>query len=85
MFRVPAKFALRGVRSLATESGAAASMKLTFCTPHNTIYHEKVIDKVLLPGEGGEYGVTVGHSPIISQLKPGVVSVIHEGVSAFVF
>lgn len=35
------------------------------------------MDKVLLPGESGEYGVTVGHSPVISQLKPGVVTVIH--------
>jgi F0F1-type ATP synthase epsilon subunit len=38
---------------------------------------------IILPGEGGEYGVTAGHSPIISQLKPGVVSVIHTGVTFF--
>lgn len=71
----------RVCRSFATEGSGASAMKLSLCTPHETIYHDKVIDKVILPGEQGEYGVTVGHSPIISQLKPGVVSVIHEGVS----
>lgn len=70
-------------RSFATEGSGASAMKLSLCTPHETIYHDKVIDKVILPGEQGEYGVTVGHSPIISQLKPGVVSVIHEGVSFY--
>ena len=52
-------------------------MTLNLVTPHATLYKGKVVDKVLLPGESGEYGVTVGHSPIISQLKPGVVTVIH--------
>ena len=34
---------------------------------------------MVLPGESGEYAVTAGHSPVISQLKPGVVTVIHTG------
>ena len=59
----------RVCRSFATEGSGASAMKLSLCTPHETIYHDKVIDKVILPGEQGEYGVTVGHSPIISQLK----------------
>jgi len=37
------------------------------------------VDKVILPGAQGEYGVTVGHSPIISQLQPGLVTVVHAG------
>ena len=63
-----------------SDAAAATSMTLNLSTPHENIYSDKVIDKVLLPGEQGEYGVTVGHSPIISQLKPGVISVIHSEV-----
>lgn len=36
----------------------------------------------MLPGSAGEYGVTAGHSPLISQLEPGVISVYLSGVSA---
>eukprot|EP00607_Mallomonas_marina_P001501 CAMPEP_0182427686 /NCGR_PEP_ID=MMETSP1167-20130531/18984_1 /TAXON_ID=2988 /ORGANISM="Mallomonas Sp, Strain CCMP3275" /LENGTH=120 /DNA_ID=CAMNT_0024610109 /DNA_START=188 /DNA_END=550 /DNA_ORIENTATION=- len=45
------------------------------------------VDKVVVPGESGEYGITVGHSPIISQLQPGVVTVFHlsgESVKYFI-
>lgn len=78
--------ARRAVRTLRlarsfSDNAAATSMTLNLSTPHENIYAAKVVDKVLIPGETGEYGVTVGHSPIISQLKPGVVSVIHSEVS----
>lgn len=63
----------------STTAAPATAMTLNLCTPHQTLYKSKVVDKVLLPGETGEYGVTMGHSPIISQLKPGVVTVIHTG------
>ena len=71
-----------GVRRWFAESTTAApatALTLNLCTPHTALIKGKVVDKVLLPGETGEYGVTVGHSPIISQLKPGVVTVIHTG------
>jgi hypothetical protein len=63
-----------------SDAAPATAMTLNLSTPHENIYQGKTVDKVLLPGESGEYGVTVGHSPIISQLKPGVVSVIHTEV-----
>ncbi|CAN0122685.1 unnamed protein product, partial [Ectocarpus fasciculatus] len=34
--------------------------------------------QVIIPGSAGEYGVTAGHSPIVAELKPGVVQVVHE-------
>lgn len=70
-------------RGMAAEAAAAASTQLTlnFVTPHTPIYTKKVVGMVLIPGVGGEFGVTAGHSPIVSELKPGVVSVIHVGVS----
>lgn len=37
--------------------------------------------KVIIPGSAGEYGVTAGHSPVVAELKPGVMQVIHEPVS----
>ncbi|CAM9562553.1 unnamed protein product, partial [Ascophyllum nodosum] len=57
---------------------APAVMKLNFGLPHQTIYKEKVVDQVIIPGSEGEYGVTAGHSPIVAELKPGVVQVMHE-------
>lgn len=65
----------------ATTNAAATAMVLNFCTPHTAVYNKKVVDRVILPGEKGEFGVTVGHSPIISQLRAGVVSVVHTNVS----
>ena len=64
-----------------SEGGAAASKELVlnFCTPHEPIYENKVVDYVALPGESGEYGVNAGLAPVISQLKPGVVQVTHVG------
>jgi len=61
----------------SASTGAATALTLNLVTPHQPIYAKKVVDKVLLPGEAGEYGVTLGHSPVISQLKAGVVTVIH--------
>lgn len=36
---------------------------------------------MIIPGSEGEYGVTVGHSPIVSELKPGVLQVLHGEAS----
>ena len=76
--------AATGRRWFAESSTAAPATALTLnlCTPHQALIKGKVVDKVLLPGETGEYGVTVGHSPLISQLKPGLVTVIHTGGEA---
>lgn len=60
---------------------AGAQMILNFTTPHQPIYKKHPVSMVIIPSESGEYGVSAGHSPIISQLKPGVVTVIHQGVS----
>jgi hypothetical protein len=64
----------------AAQVTGGTNLVLNFCTPHATIVSNKIVDKVILPGEGGEYGITVGHSPIISELKPGVVTVVYTEV-----
>jgi F-type H+-transporting ATPase subunit delta len=71
----------RATRSFAEAAAASAQLTLNFSTPHTPIHVKKTVDKVILPGAAGEYGVTAGHSPIISELKPGVVQVVHVGVS----
>ena len=68
-------------------TASSSSLVINFCTPYAPIMSDKVVDKVIIPGEDGEYGVTAGHSPMISQLKPGIVTVMHlngESVKYFV-
>lgn len=68
------------------EAAAATSSKqlvLNLVSPHTTVYSGKVVEGVRIPGDLGEYGITAGHSPVISQLKPGLVTVNHVGVSQF--
>ena len=75
----------RLVRAFSTPAAAASTqLTLNFTTPSNPIHVKKVVDKVIVPGAAGEYGVTAGHSPIISELKPGVVQVVHLGVNLFI-
>ena len=73
--------AMQAAAAAAAEANTnATQMVLNFCTPHQPIFKAKVVDKVMLPGAGGEYGVTAKHIPIISQLQPGVVTVVHVNV-----
>ena len=68
------------VRRFAADAEAAsADLLINFCAPHETIYSKKAVESVLIPGADGEYGVTAGISPIISELQPGVVQVNHKG------
>ena len=38
----------------------------------------QTVDRVIIPGAEGVYGVTAGHTPIVSQLKSGVVEIVHD-------
>ena len=85
MFRGVSKFAARSysssVRRTAEAAAPAAAMTLNFVTPHSVVYLNKRVEKVMIPGDGGEFGITAGHAALISQLKAGVVTVVFEGVS----
>lgn len=52
-------------------------MRLRFNVPYDTIC-DKEIDLVNIPGEAGDYGITPGHVPIVSQLRPGVVEIFES-------
>ena len=56
-------------------------MTLNFNLPHETIYSGAKINQVIVPGAAGEYGVTADHVPLVAQLKPGVLQIMHEGTS----
>ncbi|MSP44020.1 MAG: F0F1 ATP synthase subunit epsilon [Alphaproteobacteria bacterium] len=36
------------------------------------------VDMVVVPGTEGEFGVLAGHAPLVSTLRPGVISVYDE-------
>ncbi len=47
-------------------------MQLDIISPDRTIY-EGSIEKVLLPGKDGRFGILKGHAPMISALQTGKV------------
>jgi F0F1-type ATP synthase epsilon subunit len=79
MFRLRSSPLARTVisRSLATEASAVVGdrIALTLAAPYQTFHTGKHVGLVTLPGAMGEFGITAGHTPVISELKPGVVSV----------
>jgi F-type H+-transporting ATPase subunit delta len=70
-------------RKFAEANAASAELVLNLLTPHSPIMKGKVVKMVTFPGELGDYGITAGHSPIISQLKPGIISILHKEVTSF--
>jgi F-type H+-transporting ATPase subunit delta len=56
-------------------------MTLNFSLPTETIYEGAKVDQVIIPGAAGEYGVTADHVPVVAQMKPGVLQILHEGSS----
>jgi F0F1-type ATP synthase epsilon subunit len=75
------RVALRSLarRAFATDAAAASStptkVTLNLNTPYESFFKNAQVDLVQIPGLIGEYGVTAGHTPIIAQLKPGVIKV----------
>ncbi|OQS07925.1 ATP synthase subunit delta' [Thraustotheca clavata] len=67
------------LRAAAEQTSGAAATKVTLNlnTPHQSFYKKTEVDLVQIPGLVGEYGITARHTPIISQLKPGVI-IVHE-------
>jgi hypothetical protein len=62
--------------STEVEGASAGVMTLNFNLPHESIYSGAKVTQVIVPGAAGEYGVTSDHTPIIAQLKPGVLQIL---------
>src|SRR5512147_1962464 len=56
----------------------ADKIQLEVVTPERRVLAEPV-EMVTLPGLGGELGILPGHTPLISQLKTGVLSYVQDG------
>ena len=56
----------------------AQQLKLEVVTPERLVLSEAV-DTTTIPGLNGELGILPGHTPLISQLKTGVLSYTKEG------
>mmetsp|Transcript_19673 Transcript_19673/g.25346 ORF Transcript_19673/g.25346 Transcript_19673/m.25346 type:complete len:165 (+) Transcript_19673:107-601(+) len=65
-------------RTMSSEVAAPSTITLNFALPHETIYSAAAVHRVIIPGVEGEYGVGPGHVPVVAQLKPGVLQVLHE-------
>jgi len=55
-------------------------IQLDVVTPERRLLEEPV-DMVTVPGFNGELGILPGHTPLISQLKTGVLTYVQEGKS----
>ena len=57
-----------------------AEIKLEIVTPERKVFDETV-DSVTVPTATGEVGILPNHSPLISSLKPGILSFANKGAS----
>ncbi len=54
-------------------------LKLEIVTPEKKVFDDSV-DSVTVPTASGEAGILPNHAPLISALKPGILSYSNKGV-----
>ena len=59
----------------------ADKIQLEVVTPERRVLAEPV-EMVTVPGLNGELGILPGHTPLISQLKTGVLTLVQDGKSS---
>ena len=55
-----------------------ATLHLEFVSPESVLFSGEV-DQVDLPGAEGDLGVLPGHAPMVTLLRPGIVTIMREG------
>jgi F-type H+-transporting ATPase subunit epsilon len=55
-----------------------ALLHFEFVSPENVVFSGDV-DQVDLPGSEGDLGILPGHAPLVTTLRPGVVTIIRDG------
>lgn len=55
-----------------------AGLHFEFVSPESVLFSGDV-DQVDLPGIEGDLGVLPGHAPMVTLLRPGIVTIIREG------
>jgi F-type H+-transporting ATPase subunit epsilon len=56
-----------------------ALLHFEFVSPETVLFSGDV-DQVDLPGSEGDLGILPGHAPLVTTLRPGIVTIIREGV-----
>jgi F-type H+-transporting ATPase subunit epsilon len=52
--------------------------KVEVVTPKGIVL-DKEVEEVIAPGIMGEFGVLVGHTPMLTFIKPGILSYLEDG------
>jgi F-type H+-transporting ATPase subunit epsilon len=55
-----------------------AALHFEFVSPERVLFSGDV-DQVDLPGSEGDMGILAGHAPLVTSLRPGIVTVITGG------
>src|SRR5687767_7791400 len=55
-------------------------LKLEIVTPEKKVFDE-MVDAVTVPTASGEAGILPNHAPLISALKPGILSYTNKGTT----
>jgi len=61
-----------------------AKLKFEIVTAERVVYSEEV-DAVIAPGSQGELGILPSHAPLLTTLKPGMLTVRHGGEEQAMF
>jgi F-type H+-transporting ATPase subunit epsilon len=55
-----------------------AGLHLEFISPESVLFSGDV-DQVDLPGSEGDMGILPGHAPLVTTLRPGIVTIFNAG------
>ena len=55
-----------------------AELHLDFVSPESVLFSDDV-DQVDLPGAEGDMGILAGHAPLVTPLRPGIVTIYRGG------
>ncbi len=55
-----------------------AALHFEFVSPENVLFSGDV-DQVDLPGSEGDMGILAGHAPMVTTLRPGIVTIFRGG------
>ncbi len=56
----------------------AGGLHLEFVSPESVLFSGDV-DQVDLPGAEGDMGILPGHAPLVTTLRPGIVTIFRDG------
>lgn len=62
----------------AFSSSASQPLVLTMAAPHQTIYKSTPIHQLNISTEEGDLGILCNHTPVIVQLRPGIIEVVEQ-------